>query len=531
MQETIDQVSTQITEKWNGLSKKQKIQLGIGTSCILLTIIIIGIILSRPKYEMLLRQIPETDIAAAAQVLDEEKITYQVIDEGTSIQVKDKDLINAKLALTRENIPKGGYTFEDAINNTMSTTESEKRAKMNQLTEVELERALTSMDAVDYADVTLVIPEEKNSFIASKQDSSASILLRLTTPQTSKQIEGIARFVSSSVSGLKMNNINIIDTEGNSLYIGQEEDTLTTNKQQEIKLTAEKDISQKVKQILEPIYDEVRISPNLILDFDQYQESREEYIPQFEDDGKGIIRVEKEQSTESTNGQNGAEPGVATNNGQTPTYQVGNGTTGESKTSNREVEYVNNKVISNIVKNPGNIDYKKSTLAVNVFKNKIYKQEEVEKNLDPGTTWEMFKETNNINKPIEVESVIVDSIRYGTGIDSVVVTGYEKPIFMDKVPYEVDMKAYLPFVLILLIIIVVALALLKFRKHDDEIETEPELEVEEMLSVAKQDVKELEEIELKETLETKRQIEKFVDEKPEAVANLLRNWLTEDEWE
>ena len=143
----------------------------------------------------------------------------------------------------------------------------------------------------------------------------------------------------------------------------------------------------------------------------------------------------------------------------------------------------------------------------------------------------MFKETNNINKPIEVESVIVDSIRYGTGIDSVVVTGYEKPIFMDKVPYEVDMKAYLPFVLILLIIIVVALALLKFRRHDDEIETEPELEVEEMLSVAKQDVKELEEIELKETLETKRQIEKFVDEKPEAVANLLRNWLTEDEWE
>ena len=72
---------------------------------------------------------------------------------------------------------------------------------------------------------------------------------------------------------------------------------------------------------------------------------------------------------------------------------------------------------------------------------------------------------------------------------------------------------------------------LHYSSLENEIETEPELEVEEMLSVAKQDVKELEEIELKETLETKRQIEKFVDEKPEAVANLLRNWLTEDEWE
>ena len=51
-----------------------------------------------------------------------------------------------------------------------------------------------------------------------------------------------------------------------------------------------------------------------------------------------------------------------------------------------------------------------------------------------------------------------------------------------------------------------------------------------MLKAAKEQV-ELEEIELKETLETKRQIDKFVDEKPEAVANLLRNWLTEEDWE
>ena len=71
---------------------------------------------------------------------------------------------------------------------------------------------------------------------------------------------------------------------------------------------------------------------------------------------------------------------------------------------------------------------------------------------------------------------------------------------------------------------------MRFRKHDEEVEVEPELEVEEMLKTAKEEV-ELEEIELKETLETKRQIDKFVDEKPEAVANLLRNWLTEEDWE
>ena len=37
-------------------------------------------------------------------------------------------------------------------------------------------------------------------------------------------------------------------------------------------------------------------------------------------------------------------------------------------------------------------------------------------------------------------------------------------------------------------------------------------------------------IEFNEDSEIRKQIDKFVDEKPEAVASLLRNWLSE-EWE
>ena len=38
---------------------------------------------------------------------------------------------------------------------------------------------------------------------------------------------------------------------------------------------------------------------------------------------------------------------------------------------------------------------------------------------------------------------------------------------------------------------------------------------------------ELEDIEVETKSETRKQIERFVDENPEAVANLLGNWLTE----
>ena len=59
-------------------------------------------------------------------------------------------------------------------------------------------------------------------------------------------------------------------------------------------------------------------------------------------------------------------------------------------------------------------------------------------------------------------------------------------------------------------------------------ETEPELSVEDLLATTKENEENLEEIELSDKSETRKMIEKFVDENPEAVAMLLRNWINED---
>ncbi len=528
MQETIEQMSTQVNERWNGLSKTRKIQLGIGTVLLVLTIAIATFILTRPNMTLLYNQNLETkQIAEVVEVLQAQGISYNLVHNGLNIEVEQGKLNAAKIALATEDVPKGGYTFADAMNNTMSTTESEREAKMQRLTEVNLENMLMGMSAIQEADVSLVVPEEKNAFIASKQESSASVLLKTAQSLSTKQVEGIARLISSSVTNLDMKNINIMDTEGNSLYIGDDEATLTTNKQQELKFTAEADISNKIRQLLEPIYDEIRISPNLVLDFNHYEEVREEYIPQ--ETGKGLPSKEVTQSSTSTNTPNQGVVGTPENGGDAPNYQLGSGSASESKTQNQDIEYVNNKVVSNAIKNIGDIDYKKSSLAVHVFKERVYREADIANTLDENMTWAMFKEQNKNNIPIIVDEGIVASIQNGTGIDNVVVYGYEKPVFIGEEPYVIDYKDYIPYGLILLVIIIMIFVVLRFRKQDEAVETEPELEIEEMLSVAREDL-ELEDIELKETLETKRRIEKFVDEKPEAVASLLRNWLNDDDW-
>ncbi|MDF2877387.1 MAG: flagellar M-ring protein FliF [Clostridia bacterium] len=528
MQATFEQISNQVTEKWGNLTNSQKIKIYIGITAVIITLGIIGF-LSRPQMKALYRNLDLKQASEVTEILTEQKIKYKLLDDGTTIQVDKNQLDAAKLILARENVPKGQYTFDDAITNSMSTTEDEKKAKMNHLKQVELESTLESMENIEEAQVTLVIPEEKNSFIQSKQQSSASVLLTLNNTLSSKQVEGIARLISSSVQNLDIKNINIIDSTGENLYIGSDEGDLALGKQQELKGAAENTIKTKITELLGVMYDEVRISPNLILDFNQYEEVSEVYTPQFEDDSRGIIQQENIANGSSSNTQEGAEPGVANNGGDAPVYQIGNGANGESKTSTKDITYVNDKKVSTSVKNIGDIDFEKSSLAVNLFKNKIYQEEDVEETL-AGITWDQFKEQNKMQLPMAVDETIINSIKSATGIDNVAVQGYENPVFVDKEAYVINYKDYLPFVLILLILVIIVIAVMRFRKHEDTVELEPELEVEEMLKVAKQEV-ELESIELRETLETKRQIDKFVDEKPEAVANLLRNWLTDDEWE
>ena len=63
------------------------------------------------------------------------------------------------------------------------------------------------------------------------------------------------------------------------------------------------------------------------------------------------------------------------------------------------------------------------------------------------------------------------------------------------------------------------------QKAQDEPE---ELSVETLLQSTPEPT--IDDIEVETVSETRRMVEKFVDENPEAVANLLRNWLNEG-WE
>lgn len=535
MQDTVKEMSENLTNKWGSLSKKKKVAISVASGALILSMGISVFMFSKPEMEVLYRNIDIQTIADITEVLDKEKMEYQLEDQGKTILINEKDINRVKILLTKEDIPKGKYTFDDALNNTMSTTETEKNAKLHRLKETDLEVALESIEGISYADVTLVIPKSKNTFIESKTESSASVVLTLEKPLSDKQVQGIIRFISSSVENLSPEKISVIDAEGNSLDGSSKDETFETSKQQELKKEAELDIIKKVENILNLSFDEVRVAPNLVLDFDQYAEVVEAYSPQFEDDPRGIIASEKSQSQSTTNNTNAGEPGTTTNGGTGQTYQIGAGTTGASASESSEIIYVNDKKVSNYTRNLGTVDLEKSSIAVNVIQEKEYHQSIIEKE---GTNWEEFKLTTASQSPIEIDERVVQTIANATGIKQVSVQGYEVPIFIDSEPtaLEEENKTGLALLGVMAIAGLTAMLFMFMRKKKSE-EPEEELStLEEIANLQEQVFNEeaetgLDEIELKETLEAKVKIDKFVDEKPEAVANLLRNWLSDNEWE
>lgn len=531
MQETIQQMSNQVTEKWNNLTKKQKIQIGIGVAAIIVLVVAVSFLL-RPKYKVLFSEnIDAKVVAQVVNTLTENSIESRVINDSTNIEVKEEDYQKALMYTASSGATETGMTLEQLLNNDMSTTEAQYNTKNKEYSRKLLQDTLRQIDGVEDARVELVIPEQKNAYLQSQVESTASIFLTLSKQLTSQQCEGIATYVASSVQNLETKNIVIIDSTGATLYSGADATATATGKQQEMKSSAETEIKAKIIDLLGNMYDDVRISPNLVLDFDQYQENNTQYSVQGSDESRGVISSETEAKSSSNNtAADGGEPGTGTNGGNAATYQTQDGGSNQSnKESQKEITYAPDKKESVYIKNLGDVDLEKSSLSVNLFNNKIYQEEIVTPTLT-GQTWHEFKDANKAQLPLTVEEALVESIRKATGIENVVVNAYENPIFLDEEVYTVDYKDFIPYLLVVLGLIVLVFVILKFRKQDEVVEVEPELEVEEMLKAAKEQV-ELEEIEVKENLETKRQIDKFVDEKPEAVANLLRNWLTEDEWE
>jgi len=148
-------------------------------------------------------------------------------------------------------------------------------------------------------------------------------------------------------------------------------------------------------------------------------------------------------------------------------------------------------------------------------------------------SFDQFVQKNSARTKTQVDQDFYNMVAKATGIttDNITIVAYEVPFFQYSTSSGKSLTDYLQIALAVLIFALLGFVVFRSTRKEEVVEVEPELSVKSLLETTKEaEAESLENIGFNEKSETRKLIEKFVDEQPEAVASLLRNWLNE-EWD
>lgn len=528
MPEFITRYWNQLVEFWKSLEKSQKTRLYITSAIVAVAIGVSIFMLSRPNIVTLFSSEDKKQVGDMVTILNDNKIWNSAENNGTSISINAKDNNRAQILLAQEGYPKGGLTFEDAISKIgISTTESDKKRIWKEQQVSDLAAKIKMFDNIEDASVSLATPESSIFYTEGQEQpkTTAGIMVKPKQPLTAKQVEGIVMLVSRSVEKLDPKYVTVMDNNGNILNTDTGDDSINTvNSQEEMRLKREKELELKVQDYFNvggfDNFDTLRVVANVTLDFDKDKAQTKSITnPQGMDGGAVISSKTKDETVKG--GTASGEPGQPANpgNADTPSYVTGD--TGSSDYSNKEAEtnYGYDETLRDQEKATGKMIPAESGLAISLWYGKKV-TDETKINDD---FINQVKQAASTATGVPVKNISVNKLKMAQA--EVV-----KKSVSDIIRQMVNDYGF--FALMLFLIIGLLIMAMPRRKR------EPQTEVAQGMVAAAGGPKfivpepgdPLPEIELEERSEIKKQIDKFVKQKPDAVAQLLRNWLS-DEWD
>jgi flagellar M-ring protein FliF len=170
-------------------------------------------------YAVLFSQLDQEDAAAIVAKLKEQKTPYVIEGGGSTIEVPESRVGEARLELASAGMPRGGGVgFESFDKMRLGATEFEQHVLYRRALEGELARTISTLGAVQSARVHLVLPE-KSVFVSRSDPASSSIVLKLRTGRTlgASEVSGIVHLVAASVPGLTPDHVALVTTDGEML--------------------------------------------------------------------------------------------------------------------------------------------------------------------------------------------------------------------------------------------------------------------------------------------------------------------------
>lgn len=542
MREKVKEILEKFKVFWDKYTSKQK-TIVIAIICVVLIAIgVVAWLASRPTWSKFQVFDSVDDANTMTKALDDQSITWKASSDGKTIYVHQDDMTNALYAMSDNGLTDKGYTWDAAFDNSMSTTESEKDQKRVLALQSEIRQSLIQYKFIDDANVFINVPETTYTVLSSDDAETAktSITASIELNDKNKDLlddktaETLAYWLANTV-GTDVKNVIINDTDGKCIYNGNTSDGLggvLTGGSTEYCNKLRNTIADNVTTLLIRCgYDDAQVGTDGIqFDMNKIETLTKEYSV---DDGReyGYPTNLYTYSSKGASG-NGGTPGTDSNDSDTD--YVNNSSSGTSNTVDVQklTDLLTNEKVQNIKQETPAIKLADSSLGIVVRKYTVYKEDDLKADgtLDK-TTWDQFISQNNKISTTTVSTDEINLISAATGVSAnkITVLAYNVPQFVSSTKSSNGISNYLMIILTVLIIALLIFVILRGASPLAAEDEEPELSVEQLLATTKEN-QSLDDIEFSDKSETRKMIEKFVDENPEAVAQLLRNWLN-DEWE
>jgi flagellar M-ring protein FliF len=271
LQEFIEKVIRNFTEFFNSLETGKKVGMIAITCFIAASMAAIIIWAAKTRYDVLYTDLNREDAKKISVLLEEKKIPYQKTKDGKTIKIPE-DMVNKwrlEIATLGVNFS-GSVGYEVFDKQSFGTTSFVQKVNKQRALEGELVKTIKYINGIKRARVHLSIPES-SPFVAEKKPPTASVVLELDrgATLTPGEVKGISSLVSSSVDGMRPENVVILDGRGKKLSenIG---DAMTANTANRMALQQKmnRKYEEKIEEILTKVVGEGKVIAKVSVNMD-----------------------------------------------------------------------------------------------------------------------------------------------------------------------------------------------------------------------------------------------------------------------
>ncbi len=273
-----------------------------------------------PDFRVLYSNVSDQDGGAIISALQQMNVPYKFNEGGGAILVPSNQVHEVRLKLAGQGVPKGGLVgFELMENQKFGSSQFLEQVNYQRAVEGELARSVQSLSSVQSARVHIAL-SRPSVFTRERQQPTVSVLLNLHPGRilSTEQVNAIVNLVSSSIPNLPIENVTVVDQNGN-LLSAQDEDKPDAGfdaKQLEYIKELEENYIKRIEAILTPITgsSNVRAQVTADIDFSRVERAEELYKPNNKESEAASIRSQQTVESVSTGSNfDGGIPGALTN--------------------------------------------------------------------------------------------------------------------------------------------------------------------------------------------------------------------------